>query len=288
MKTTRTKRNALAAGALLAAAGWIYYENYHIETEYLTISSSRIPEDFDGFRILQLSDFHCKSFGKDNRPLYRRIDQAQPDLIVMTGDMVSRVDAPVEQFLRLCGYVGRRYPSYYTVGNHELDLPPRQLQEMLAEVRGAGVTVLNNERAVISRGGSSIDLYGMSYDLKFYKDEGGSYRRPQPFTDEEQRKLIGVCDRRRYSVLLAHNPLHFPVYARWGADLTFSGHIHGGVVRLGKFGGLLSPGRRFFPQYQAGLYHMGEQTMLVSRGIGGPRLLNHPHLLTAVLQSKQS
>lgn len=281
------KKNTLIAAAAASAAGFVLYENYTLETERFVVSSPRIPGEFDGFRILQLSDFHCKSFGGKNQYLYRKIDEIAPDMIVMTGDMVSREAQSLDPFLRLCKYLGRRYSVYYTIGNHELDLSDRTLEAMFAALRGYGITILSNERAAISRGGASINLYGMWYSLHYYKNKYNNYRKHLKFDQAEMIRLMGNCDASRYSILLAHNPLDFEVYSHWGADLTFSGHIHGGVIRLGRYGGLLSPGRRLFPEYFAGEYQNKNGTLLVSRGLGGPRLLNRPHLLVATLKSDE-
>ena len=74
-------------------------------------------------------------------------------------------------------------------------------------------------------------------------------------------------------MLLAHNPLFAEAYSQWGADMTFSGHVHGGAVRI--FGkGVLSPERKFFPKYTKGVYTVGNMKLLVTSGIGKLRLFN--------------
>lgn len=97
--------------------------------------------------------------------------------------------------------------------------------------------------------------------------------------------------RRGYNILLAHNPNYFPVYARWGADLTFSGHIHGGMIRLPFVGGLLSPETLLFPKYDGGSYQIEDKTMILSRGLGrgsmGLRLFNSPEIVTVTLARKE-
>lgn len=279
--------NKILAGALLAAAGFWVYENFNIETEEYPIVSRKIPKSFDGFRILQLSDFHNKKFGFENRYLYHKIMECDPDIIIMTGDMVSRENVVLTPFYDLCKTLAAEYPVYYTVGNHELDIDDDELHEMFFRLRKYGVHLLNNEKATLTRGGSEIDLYGMWYDLRYYKDDRGNYRHHLEFDLDEMLRLVGEKVSRNYTMLLAHNPMDFPVYAEWGADLTFSGHVHGGVVRLGRRGGLLSPGRRLFPQYFAGEYKIKNRRMLVSRGIGGPRLFNRPNLVVATLRSAE-
>lgn len=98
---------------------------------------------------------------------------------------------------------------------------------------------------------------------------------------------MGVYDSAQYGVLLAHNPLCFDSYAKWGADLTLCGHVHGGMIRLPFAGGLLSPEREFFPKYSAGIYEHSGKKMIVSRGLGsgtfGIRILNRPEIVVITL-----
>ena len=98
------------------------------------------------------------------------------------------------------------------------------------------------------------------------------------------KKLVGSPDRSSVCFLLAHDPLPFKAYAGWGADVTFSGHIHGGVIRLPFIGGLLSPERKFFPKYSKGLYHIGRSKLVVSAGLGKFRLNNPSQLLLITLK----
>ncbi len=269
-----------------AAGFFLAYENYNIETEYFTIASQKIPKSFDGFKILHLSDFHNKNFGFKNKYLYNKIHELKPDIVLMTGDMVSREDRDFSPFYALAKEMAARYPVYYTVGNHELDLSDEELTEMFCRLRGYGVNILNNEKIILERGEDAIELYGMWFGLRFYKDENGSYRRHIEFDCDEMARLLGRKMSKNYAIMMAHNPMPFKIYADWGADLVFSGHVHGGVIRLGKLGGLLSPGRCFFPKYYGGEYSIGDKKMIVSRGIGGIRLFNRPNLVLVQLKHK--
>ena len=84
---------------------------------------------------------------------------------------------------------------------------------------------------------------------------------------------------------MAHNPDYFPAYAKWGADITFSGHIHGGVVRIGKKG-LLHPERKFFPKYSAGIYKIGDKALAVTTGLGKFRLFNASEVMLVTLKNE--
>lgn len=275
-----------AWGGVLSAAAFYLYQNFKIEVEEHTVYSKKITSDFDGYKIVQLSDLHCRNFGYKNRTLIQKVKELSPDIIVMTGDMVSRQDSSFAPFYNLARETAKICPTYYIIGNHELDLSERQLSDMLSELRSMGVRVVSNEHYVIFGGKSAIDLYGMSCGLNFYKDEKGNYRHPDPFTVSDMRSLIGSAPASgRFSVLLAHNPLFFPVYSEWGPDLVLSGHVHGGGVRLGRLGGIFSPGRRFFPKYYQGEYSSSKTKMVVSRGLGGLRLFNFPQIVCIKLKT---
>ena len=86
---------------------------------------------------------------------------------------------------------------------------------------------------------------------------------------EEITEALGVCEESdAFQILLAHNPVYFKQYAAWGADLTLSGHLHGGIIRLPLIGGVITPQAKLFPRYHAGKYQIGKKTLIVSRGLG--------------------
>ena len=89
------------------------------------------------------------------------------------------------------------------------------------------------------------------------------------FETDQLKDELGNCEEDgAYHILLAHNPVYFKQYAAWGADLTLSGHLHGGIIRLPLIGGVITPQAKLFPRYSAGKYEIGEKWMIVSRGLG--------------------
>lgn len=285
MKKPSIARRVLLAGA--SALFWLFPENHLLQMTEYSVCSERIPPSFDGCRIVQLSDLHSCRFGRANGRLLRKIRAARPDWIFITGDMVSRTDAGAEVVFRLAEVLAVEYPVYYVIGNHEQALQPARRREFLRRLGALGVRVLDNEKTELCRGGEKIDLYGMWYPLKFYKGSK-QVRKHETFGPREMRRTMGTCAAERYSILLTHDPLRFPVYAGWGADLTFSGHVHGGMIRLPGGGGLLSPERSFFPAYSGGLYERNGKRMIVSRGLGngvfGPRIHNIPEVVAVNLR----
>ena len=90
----------------------------------------------------------------------------------------------------------------------------------------------------------------------------------EPGFIEKKLGNVGKSERDKYQVLIAHNPLYFPEYAEWGADMTVSGHVHGGIIRLPLLGGVISPAIALFPKYDGGKYMRGDKAMILSRGLG--------------------
>ena len=271
---------------LFAVTSWFFYENYTLETTEYEINSKNLPKEFDGFEICHLSDLHNRSFGYKNKHIIQRVRKLNPDIVVMTGDMVSRQDYNFRGFYNLAKAMAKDFPTYYIIGNHELDLTDKQLSELFSVLRGYGVQVLLNDKVSIERKNKFIDLYGMYCGLHFYKDEKGNYRYPEPFTENDLKMLIGEKNENRFTVLLAHNPLFLDVYAKWRTDVVLCGHMHGGALRLGRLGGIFAPGKRLFPKYYQGLHKKGKTEMVLSRGLGSLRLFNRPEIVMVKLKNK--
>ena len=260
----------------------VFPENHMLRTSQIKIVTGRLPAAFDGFRIVQIADLHGCRFGKENRRLLETVDAEKPDLVVLTGDTVDRKlkdYSPIFRFTKaLCG----KYPVLCILGNHEQELCGSRRREFVRGLCAQGVRLLDNGVEKLERGGESITLYGVRVPLRFYRWNRHGRRRPE-FAKKEMERLLGTCGS-EYSILLAHNPLFFESYAAWGADLTLCGHIHGGMIRLPRLGGLLSPERNFFPRYSAGLYRIGEHSMAVSCGLSkGPRINNPPEIVSLTL-----
>lgn len=268
----------------------IYLDNSLLQVTQYTVTSERIPQSFNNFKILQLSDLHSASFGEENRTLLKKIDEQKPDIVVMTGDMVNTKDETFDVFLKFGKEVGKKYETYYIMGNHEQNLDESKREYIFRKLKATGIKILNNEKVGITRGADQINLYGMWFNLKYYKAANNAYTKDIYYDSVAMQKVIGDCDTSKYNVLLTHNPLYFDTYAGWDADLTLAGHIHGGMIRIPFIGGLLSPEHEFFPQYSGGKYHMGNKVLIVNRGLGngdfGIRILDRPEISVITLQSK--
>lgn len=265
--------------ALLAAMGFLFYQsNYQLQVETFTFEDADLPKGFDGFRILQLSDLHCAVFGENNQNLLAAVAQAEPDIIVITGDLLDQAkEIPPGYVKTLALGLTNIAPTYYVTGNHEWargNVP--ELKKTLAD---GGVMSLSNFFVPLERGGDVILLAGID-DPNGYADQK---------TPEELAAEVEAAGEDPYWILLAHrNTLFAQQYSRLGADLTISGHGHGGLIRLPFTDGLVNTDRTFFPSYTAGFYGAEGTRVFVSRGLGNSgwtfRLFNRPQVAVLTLK----
>ena len=260
-----------AAVLLLAVLAIGIWNNSALGLTEYAISSPELPAAFDGFRIAQVSDLHNQDFGENNRKLVDMLRAAQPDIIVITGDMVDSRFTDIPVALAFAEQAVEIAPCYYITGNHESRIEEySQLRDGLLDL---GVVVMENERVELQRNGDTIYLLGL-HDVSFHPDY--DLNRHDRIVKSSLKPIL--VDE-GFSVLLIHRPLFMDLYAQYEVDLVLSGHIHGGQIRLPWIGALYAPGQGFFPEYDAGLYRQGDTQMIVSRGIGNslfPLRINNP------------
>lgn len=232
----------------------------------------------NGIKIVHVADLHKRRFGKDNKRLCERVCDEKPDIILISGDLVSRKkpDIPAaESVLRqLCSAA----PVYMVYGNHEADLSPEHKQQFLNAVRRSGAVLLRNETVQLKINGRKISLSGLELPYTVYKNNG-SYRDLDVISCADITGMLGEKPDGE-TVLLVHNPLFAEEYAQWGADYAVCGHVHGGAVMIPftKIG-LLSPERKFLPRYTKGVYTVDKMKLLLSGGLGKFRLFNPPEIV---------
>ena len=265
---------------ILVLVVWIRWGNTALEINEYKIVSNSVPQNFHGFRIAQVSDLHNAEFGEGNSKLLELLSQTEPDIIVLTGDLIDSRQTDIEIALTFAREALKIAPVYYISGNHEARVSEYEGLKMgLAE---AGVIVLENQIVEITREGDSITLMGI---------DDPSFQESYLFGDAEgvAKQTIETLQRESdgYTVLLSHRPELFELYVETGMDLVFSGHAHGGQFRLPFIGGLVAPNQGFFPKYDAGLFSEENTTMIVSRGVGNSivplRFNNRPEIISVDL-----
>lgn len=252
-----------------------------LRTQKYTIQTRKLTAPVT---IAHLSDLHGFSQSPTAGAILRAIRSENPDIVAMTGDMVDSRTADTEPFLSLCRELARGYLSYYIPGNHEQALGKVRFSRLLRDIDSTGVSVLNNRRQYLSVRGQNMAIYGLTTPLSSYKSILAEQLFHLQLTESDLTKALGPCPERPFTLLLYHNPQRFPVCAGWGADLTLSGHIHGGIVKLPVFGGLLSPAVTFFPVYDGGHFETAGRHLVVSRGLGNnfARRFNNPPELSFI------
>ncbi len=241
-------------------------------------------------RFVLLSDLHGKSFGEHNRKLIEAIKNIKPDFIVIAGDMyTAKANVNTALVSGFLSTLAKEYPIYYGNGNHEHksklypEIFGNTYRDYAEAIKKAGVILLENERVTLPA--YNMDVYGLEMERKFY----GKFVTP-PMEKEYLCKEIGCSSEDKFVMLIAHNPDYFKAYAKWGADLVLSGHVHGGLMKLPFFGGVISPKLRLFPKYDGGEFKEGKSTMILGRGLGTHtlpiRIFNPGELVVVNLRKK--
>ena len=269
--------------SLIVISACILLGNTNLEITEYYVSSPRIPDPFDGFEIVQISDLHNAEFGDENKDLLVPLSQIEPDVIVLTGDLIDSRHADMDIALDFAGKAVQIAPVYYVTGNHEARVP--EYEQLKTGLTDLGVTVLENQKVQITKDGESITLMGIQ-DPSFSTD--------YLFGDAESVSRQAITSLQNesdgFTVLLSHRPELFDLYVDTGMDLVFSGHAHGGQLRLPVVGGLVAPNQGFFPKYDAGQFIKENTTMIVSRGVGNsiiPFRINNPPEIVVVELKRQ-
>jgi predicted MPP superfamily phosphohydrolase len=256
-----------------------------VTTEYI-LDFPNLPSGFDGYRIALIADNHGAEHGEDNARLILSVQESEPDIIVLVGDLVDRYQPglPVSRQLEITRALVAQLtpiaPVYFVTGNHEWDLGPGYLQELISILDDAGVVLLRNRFERIERGGDSIILAGV-------EDPNGpaDMITPQAFIDGIHQNEVP-----EFLIVLYHRNYKLDMFSRLGVDLLLSGHAHGGIVRLPFTDGLIGPRMEWFPTYTSGVYTRADTQMVVTRGLGNhlgwTRFLNNPELVIVELRQR--
>ena len=277
MKKRKKKRGraCIVLLIIIAAAAYLVYDSANnIEVTEYTVSDSAVPPAFDGFKIVQISDYHGADFADG---LAEKVRAQEPDIIAITGDIITEEwQLPeVEALLKALDGIA---PIYFVSGNHEF--ASGGLEELCVLLERYGVSYLKNEYVILERGGEGIVLAGVE-DPNSWAGIAGP--------DELAAELRSVYPT-EYTVLLGHRNSWAEEYPDLPVDLILCGHAHGGLIRLPGIGGLISTDRTLFPDYDGGLYDCGGYMLVVSRGLGNsvsvPRVLNRPELVCITLKAE--
>lgn len=276
----------------------VYISEYEIVNE-------QIPQAFDGYRIVQVTDVHSIRSQEQADLLYNRVVEQQPDAVVITGDLVDFTYYTEENNAlkegtsdKMAGqdtvdFVARlteHYYVYFVYGNHEMilldDVDNNPFKVAMEEI---GVIFLNNDGVKITKDEESIYMLGIQDPATLYKDSDyAEYDTHSERINAMMKNVMALKEEDLYTVVLSHRPEYYTEYTKYDADLILTGHAHGGQVRLPGIGGLYAPGQGWLPEYTDGLWADKGTTMIISRGIGNsvevPRVFNPPEINTIILK----
>jgi predicted MPP superfamily phosphohydrolase len=248
-----------------------YFDVKYPKVNYVDVVSDKLSTQ-SSFKILQVSDCH------DSRLNDFVLDSAgrlEPDIIVITGDLISAETNSFENTYRLVEELVKVNPSIYFVsGNHEWVNKSRNYFLQGLAVRG--VKILNNKNKSINIDGNTINLCGVD---DFYTSHG------------DLDKASEGIEKDSFTVLLSHSPNVIEKLDNDDIDIILSGHTHGGQVRLPLIGAIAAPGQGLFPKYSKGMYNVQERTLLyIDSGLGTSiipvRLFNRSQLSLITVRGK--
>ena len=269
---------------LLVLIIYTIWGNSALMVSMVNISSDRIASAFSNFRIAQVSDLHNAEFGKSNTELIELLSEHEPDIIVITGDLIDAGHTDIEIAFDFIKQAVQIAPVYFVTGNHEANFS--HYDQFKTGLEASGVTVLEDEAIQLVHNNEMITLIGLS-DSDF-TIKGDMFNEAPAMVNTKLNSLID--DENSYTILLSHRPELFETYVCCGVDLVLCGHAHGGQFRLPFIGGLVAPNQGLFPKYDSGLYTDGKTNMVVSRGLGNSiipfRFNNRPEVVLVELNTE--
>lgn len=259
--------------------------NQYVFIKKYTLKYENLPEDFNNYKIVQLTDVHSIRTKEQIKQIIDKIKPQNPDIIVITGDLIDSgyyanqnsaykqkkipiIESLTLKFVKELTEISK---VYFVYGNHEMmlldDPENNKFKVGLEEI---GVQILNNKIDYLYEGNSKIKLLGLQDPACLYKDE--VYSKIEGSSSDKTKvvleDLYNQDNSQEFTILLAHRPECFEVYADYNIDLVLSGHTHGGMMRLPIIHGIYAHPQGFFPDYSYGLYKNKKSKMIVGAGIG--------------------
>ena len=262
---------------------FIWQNNSVVVSKY-EYKNSKLSINFNGFKILHISDLHNKNF---HGSLYKKIKDINPDIIVITGDLIDRRRTRIDIAVEFVKQIINIAPVYYVSGNHEqLSASYDELKEELTKL---DVHILDNSHLILNHDGERIGIMGLADPALIYTEGNNDNNRNRVYAENNLKRLYenSVAE---FNILLSHRPELIEVYKNINIDLVFSGHAHGGQIRIPFIGGILSPNQGFLPKYSEGMITEDNTTLVVSRGLGNSifpiRIFNRPELIVVELNGE--
>ena len=255
----KTLRNILIIlGVLIVSTVLIVLDSYiNIDVSHYEIKSDKLNQKYNNYKIMLLTDLHNRDI---TEKLVKIVNEENPNIIVMSGDMINEKVDGFDNFFNLCEELKNK-TVYYVFGNHEENMSDEKQNEFIEKIKEkTNVILLNNDKVELD---DSFTIYGFSPQVKYYL---ASTKEKIDLNYIEER--IGKIDINKFNLLISHDPLLYNLYSEYGFDMVLSGHLHGGIINIPFVGGLLSPDFTFFPKYYKGVNKIENTNLVISRGLG--------------------
>lgn len=245
-------------GVLIVSTVLIVLDSYiNIDVSHYEIKSDKLNQKYNNYKIMLLTDLHNRDI---TEKLVKIVNEENPNIIVMSGDMINEKTDGFDNFFNLCKELKDK-TVYYVFGNHEENMSDEKQNEFIEKIKEkTNVILLNNDKVELD---DSFTIYGFSPQVKYYL---ASTKEKIDLNYIEER--IGKIDINKFNLLISHDPLLYNLYSKYGFDMVLSGHLHGGIINIPFVGGLLSPDFTFFPKYYKGVNKIGNTNLVISRGLG--------------------
>lgn len=254
---------------------YLYCQNNLLQITRLEIVNDKIPDSFNDYKIVQISDYHNTKSKVLNNILIEKIKKEEPNIIVITGDLIDSTNTDINQAISFIKEIKDISPIYYVTGNHETWIDNYKKLEI--ELKENNVIILNNEVISLEKDNHRINLIGIEDSVS---------------ENDANNKINNInYDKTNYNILLSHRPELFNTYIENNIDLVLTGHAHGGQIRIPFVGGLIAPDQGLLPKYTEGIQKKDNTTMIINRGIGNSvipiRINNHPEMIIITLKNKE-
>ncbi|WP_346888984.1 metallophosphoesterase [Clostridium sp. UBA1056] len=283
------KKLIIIALFLIIIMIFCYWQNNSIIVTNINYVNSKIPNSFNGYKILHISDLHNKEFGKNQKKLISLTKELNPDIIVVTGDLIDSRRTTIDDMHIALSYMKSATdiaPVYYVSGNHEER--SNLYNDLKIALEECGVINMGDTHKDIELNGDSISLLGLA-DISSNSIISSEYN-TSPLGFDEILGNLKTESNNKFTILLSHRPELIKLYSKENIDLVFSGHAHGGQIRLPFLGGLIAPNQGFFPKYTNGIHKLNSTSLVISRGLGNSlapqRLFNRPEVVVVNLSNK--
>lgn len=275
----------LASVLALAMLYGVIFGWKSMTVKQVELSFPSLPAEFDGYKIVHLSDLHVGTHGQHTaflEKLVQRVNEQQADLIVFTGDLVNTSADEIKPFEQVLSQLQAPDGIMSVLGNHDYCLygmgerpadPRDGAKQLIQDERHIGWNLLLNEHRLIQRNGAQIAIVGVE----------NTGKPPFPEIGDLKAAMAGVPDS-VFTILLSHDPSHWrmEVLPNTHIPLTLSGHTHAAQIKIGRW----SPSQWLYSEW-SGLYTEGNQHLFISEGAGGTvpfRLGTQPEIVVFTLR----